>query len=70
MTACKTVGELCNLLAMTLLQQEDYNTVLELLKKAEILTEKGDGLGKRLFITAYRHVLIYVIIYCNDNMYV
>ena len=43
------MGELCNLLAMTLLQQEDYNTVLELLKKAEILTEKGDGLGKRLF---------------------
>lgn len=39
-TACKTVGEMCNLLAMTYLQQEDYNLVLELLKKAEILTEK------------------------------
>lgn len=39
-SACKTVGELCNLLAMTYLQQEDYNMVLELLKKAEILTER------------------------------
>ncbi len=38
--ACKTVGELCNLLAMTFLQQEDYNMVLELLKKAEILSER------------------------------
>lgn len=38
--ACKTVGELCNLLAMTYLQQEEFPTVLELLKKAEILTEK------------------------------
>ena len=33
-------GEMCNLLAMTYLQQEDYSLVLELLKKAEILTEK------------------------------
>ena len=39
-TACKTVGEMCNLLAMTYLQQEDFNMVLELLKKAEILTER------------------------------
>lgn len=38
--ACKTVGEMCNLLAMTYLQQEDFNMVLELLKKAEILTER------------------------------
>lgn len=38
--ACKTVGEMCNLLAMTYLQQEEFNMVLELLKKAEILTEK------------------------------
>lgn len=38
--ACKTVGEMCNLLAMTYLQQEDYSMVLELLKKAEILTER------------------------------
>ena len=42
-TACKTVGEMCNLLAMTYLQQEDYSLVLELLKKAEILTEKDAG---------------------------
>lgn len=39
-TACKTVGDMCNLLSMTYLQQEDYSLVLELLKKAEILTEK------------------------------
>jgi tetratricopeptide (TPR) repeat protein len=39
-SACKTVGEMCNLLAMTYLQQEDFAMVLELLKKAEILTER------------------------------
>jgi tetratricopeptide (TPR) repeat protein len=44
-TACKTVGEMCNLLAMTYLQQEDFNMVLELLKKAEILTER-DAMGR------------------------
>jgi len=38
--ACKTVGEMCNLLAMSYLQQEDFAMVLELLKKAEILTER------------------------------
>ena len=38
--ACKTIGEMCNLLAMTYLQQEDFPMVLELLKKAEILTER------------------------------
>ncbi|CAK4686298.1 hypothetical protein LEN26_006853 [Aphanomyces euteiches] len=37
--ACKTVGDMCNLLAMTFLQQENFPIVLELLKKAEILTE-------------------------------
>lgn len=42
-TACKTVGEMCNLLAMTYLQQEDFSMVLELLKKAEILTERDPG---------------------------
>ncbi|CAM9237945.1 unnamed protein product [Chrysoparadoxa australica] len=40
--ACKTVGEMCNLLAMTYLQQEDFAMVLELLKKAEILTERDE----------------------------
>jgi tetratricopeptide (TPR) repeat protein len=44
-TACKTVGEMCNLLAMTYLQQEDFAMVLELLKKAEILTER-DARGR------------------------
>ncbi|GAB9469011.1 hypothetical protein Gpo141_00006307 [Globisporangium polare] len=38
--SCKTVGEMCNLLAMTYLQQEEFPIVLELLRKAEILTEK------------------------------
>ncbi|ETW01130.1 hypothetical protein H310_06740 [Aphanomyces invadans] len=38
--ACKTVGDMCNLLAMTYLQQENFPIVLELLKKAEILTER------------------------------
>ncbi|DAZ99090.1 TPA: hypothetical protein N0F65_008395 [Lagenidium giganteum] len=38
--SCKTVGEMCNLLAMTYLQQEQFPVVLELLKKAEILTEQ------------------------------
>lgn len=43
--ACKIVGEMCNLLAMTYLQQESYDLVLELLKKAEILTDR-DPQGK------------------------
>lgn len=38
--ACKTVGDMCNILAMIYLQQEDFAMTLELLKKAEILTEK------------------------------
>lgn len=38
--ACKVVGEMCNLLAMTHLQQENFDLVAELLKKAEILTER------------------------------
>jgi tetratricopeptide (TPR) repeat protein len=41
--ACITVGEMCNLLAMTYLQQEDFAMVLELLKKAEILTERDNA---------------------------
>lgn len=42
-SACKIVGEMCNLLAMTYLQQEDFGMVLELLKKAEILTERDNA---------------------------
>lgn len=38
--ACKSVAEMCNYLAMTYLQAEQYQITLELLKKAEILTEK------------------------------
>jgi tetratricopeptide (TPR) repeat protein len=41
--ACKSVGEMCNLLAMTYLQQQDFDMALELLKKAEILTERDDA---------------------------
>ncbi|RHY89694.1 hypothetical protein DYB35_004878 [Aphanomyces astaci] len=37
--SCKAVAEMCNLLSMTYLQQENYGVTLELLKKAEILTE-------------------------------
>lgn len=37
--ACKATAELCNLLAMTYLQQDAYPMAAELLKKAEILTE-------------------------------
>ena len=41
--ACKSVAEMCNLLAMTYLQQQDFAVVLELLKKAEILTERDEA---------------------------
>jgi tetratricopeptide (TPR) repeat protein len=41
--SCKAAGELCNLLAMTFLQKEDYAMATELLKKAEILTENEPG---------------------------
>ncbi|KAF0691707.1 Aste57867_17119 [Aphanomyces stellatus] len=37
--SCKAVSEMCNLLSMTFLQQENYTVTMELLKKAEILTE-------------------------------
>ena len=47
--ACKTVGEMCNLLAMTYLQQDDFAMVLELLKKAEILTER-DPAGRAVSV--------------------
>ncbi|ETV99644.1 hypothetical protein H310_07713 [Aphanomyces invadans] len=37
--SCKAIAEMCNLLSMTYLQQENYTITWELLKKAEILTE-------------------------------
>lgn len=40
--ACKTVGELCNLLAMTYLQQSDFANAEQLLRKAEILHQNDD----------------------------
>mmetsp|Transcript_2429 Transcript_2429/g.2814 ORF Transcript_2429/g.2814 Transcript_2429/m.2814 type:complete len:285 (+) Transcript_2429:104-958(+) len=44
--ACKIIGEMCNLLGMMYLQQGgNFELVLELLKKAEILTER-DALGR------------------------
>ena len=53
--ACKTVGEMCNLLAMTYLQQDDFAMVLELLKKAEILTERDQvGWQKHRHPAAFR----------------
>lgn len=41
-TACKTISETCNLLAMGYLQQSDFPAALELLRKAELLTERDD----------------------------
>jgi len=38
--SCKIVSDLCNLLAVMYLQQENYNLVLKLLKKAEVLTKQ------------------------------
>lgn len=38
--ACKSVGEMCNFLAMTYLQQDLFDVTLDLLKKAEVLTER------------------------------
>lgn len=38
--ACKSVGEMCNYLAMSFLQQDLFDVTLELLKKAEVLTER------------------------------
>lgn len=40
--ACRTVAELCNLLAMTLLQDEKFKHCFELLKKAEILSQRHE----------------------------
>jgi tetratricopeptide (TPR) repeat protein len=40
MGACKSVAEMCNYLAMTYLQTDEFEVVLELLKKAEVLSEK------------------------------
>lgn len=38
--ACKVTGDLCNILAMSYLQKDQFHQSLQLLKKAEILTEK------------------------------
>ncbi|TYZ67287.1 hypothetical protein PybrP1_007224, partial [[Pythium] brassicae (nom. inval.)] len=37
--ACKALAEMCNLLAMSFLQQDNYAVTIELLKKAEILAK-------------------------------
>ena len=42
--ACRAVGGMCNLLAMSFLQRQDFCTALELLRKAEVLTDR-DGRG-------------------------
>ena len=41
--ACKATAEICNLLAMRYLKHEELETVIELLKKAEILSERDLG---------------------------
>lgn len=41
--ACKVMAELCNKLAMTILNGGDYSLSLELLKKAELLSERNDA---------------------------
>jgi tetratricopeptide (TPR) repeat protein len=38
--ACKSVGEMCNFLAMACMQQNKTPLALEMLKKAEVLTER------------------------------
>jgi tetratricopeptide (TPR) repeat protein len=38
--AAKAAGELCNLLALSFLQREDYSRVDDLLRRAEVLTER------------------------------
>lgn len=38
--ACKSVSEMCNYLAMTFLQTNDFETVNNLLRKAAVLTDK------------------------------
>ena len=38
--AAKAAGELCNLLALSFLQKEDYARVDDLLRRAEVLTER------------------------------
>lgn len=42
--ACKAVGEMCNFLAMSYLQEDEFEITLELLKKAEVLTERHKGI--------------------------
>jgi len=37
--ACRSVAEMCNYLAMTFLQQDQFDVTLELLKKAEVLSD-------------------------------
>ncbi|OWZ03660.1 hypothetical protein PHMEG_00024571 [Phytophthora megakarya] len=38
--ACRALAEMCNLLAMSFLQQDNYAVTFDLLKKAEILTQR------------------------------
>ncbi|TMW61088.1 hypothetical protein Poli38472_014549 [Pythium oligandrum] len=37
--ACKALAEMCNLLAMSFLQQDNFSVTLDLLKKAELLSQ-------------------------------
>ncbi|KAF4036095.1 Tetratricopeptide repeat [Phytophthora infestans] len=38
--ACRALAEMCNLLAMSFLQQDNYPVTVDLLKKAEVLTQR------------------------------
>ncbi|GMF12307.1 unnamed protein product [Phytophthora lilii] len=38
--ACRALAEMCNLLAMSFLQQDNYAVTIDLLKKAEVLTQR------------------------------
>ncbi|KAG2836972.1 hypothetical protein PC112_g5113 [Phytophthora cactorum] len=38
--ACRALAEMCNLLAMSFLQQDNYPVTIDLLKKAEVLTQR------------------------------
>lgn len=38
--ACRALAEMCNLLAMSFLQQDNYPVTIDLLKKAELLTQR------------------------------
>ena len=66
-TACKTVGELCNFLAMTHLRDGEFKMTEMLLKKAEILHQVIRG-GTRLFYIPVGLIIeITVFLWCHKS---